>query len=445
MTALDGTASTRSEFLSQSFPEPQNEDSSFRSGSRDNVSRELKVAIVSTCAVATPPTKYGGTELVLADLAQGLAGLGHRPTVFATADSTCVGVRPESALFSSPVWPPDDLAELRHAAAAWKEIAAHLNDFDVVHVNHADALPFTHFLAAQSAQAAQSQGKKSIPTIATVHHDREPRLTAHYAAYPDVSFVAISDRQAKLTWEVPFDTVIHHGLVVDRYPFGEGGEQGAFLGRFSPGKAPHLAIDLAVEEAGMPLVLGGVAHPPERAYFERDLLPRLARHSTKANWVGEVDHEQKVALLQRSKCLVFPIQWEEPFGLVMIEAMLIGTPVVAFACGSAPEVIEDGVTGFLAYTPEEFIDRLKKVGTIDRKRCRERARERWSSTRMARDYVDAYRRAIARHQRTMSAMEEEQLVFGNGNGNGNDSGSGIGAGKDRPRHAAADSRSTMSG
>jgi glycosyltransferase involved in cell wall biosynthesis len=401
MTALDGAASSSSPFqqpLSGRLDAP--------------IARQLKVAILSTCALATPPTKYGGTELVLADLARDLAKLGHRPTVFATADSTCVGARHEGALFAKPVWPPDDLAELRHAAASWREIAQHLDDFDIVHINHAGALPFGHFIPA-------------IPTIATVHHDREPRLNAHYASYPDVSFVAISDRQAQLNWEVPFDTVIHHGMAIDRYPFGEGGEQGAFLGRFAIGKAPHLAIDFAAA-ASMPLALGGNAHPPEREYFEREVEPRLARYSAAGvNWIGEVDHEQKVELLRHSKCLVFPIQWEEPFGLVMIEAMLIGTPVVAFACGAAPEVIEDGVTGYLAHTPEEFVDRLKRVDTIDRKRCRERARERWSSLRMARDYVRAYEAAIARHAHR---PRFEEMV----------------GGKER-QHAAAAHRSAIAG
>ncbi len=163
-------------------------------------SRSLRVAILSTCALSTPPKAYGGTELVVAELARELRNLGHRPTVFATSDSTCVGAR--SCLFAEPVWPPDSLAELRHATAAWSEIVAR-SDFDIVHVNVAEALPFTHFAP--------------IPTVATVHHDRVAAFARHYAAYPEVSFVAISKRQAELTWEVAFQAVIHHGLDIERY------------------------------------------------------------------------------------------------------------------------------------------------------------------------------------------------------------------------------------
>jgi glycosyltransferase involved in cell wall biosynthesis len=334
----------------------------------------LRVAIVSTSAVSTPPKQYGGTELVLAELARELAELGHEPTVFATGDSTCVGAR--TCVFEQPVWPPDPLAELRLESAAWHEIAR--GDFDVVHVNQAEALSFTSWV--------------SVPTVATVHHDRVDSTSAHYAAYPDVAFVAISRRQAELAFEVPFHTVIHHGLDPEVYPVGRGdGGYCAFLGRFAAAKAPHLAID-AANLARVPIRLAGEPHPPERGYFARSVLPRLHEGAV---WVGELDHPRKVDFLGRATALVFPIQWEEPFGLVMIEAMLVGTPVVAFACGAAPEVIDDGVTGFLVATMEELVTRLRDVRSLDRARCRAHARRRWNARRMACAYVDLYREVIA--------------------------------------------------
>jgi glycosyltransferase involved in cell wall biosynthesis len=340
------------------------------------MSRALEIALVSTTATATPPRAYGGTELVVAELAQALVGLGHRPTVFATGDSRCAGSR--RAIIDHPVWPPDTLTEVRHAAFAWEEIAT--GTFDVVHVNHAAAIPFCRLVRR--------------PTVATIHHDREDSLSLHYGAYPEVGYVAISSRQRALAPQIPFCAVVRHGLDVDRYPYGEGtGGYCAFLGRFAPEKGPHLAIDAALA-AGRPIRLGGEAHHVAKAYFDRELVPRLARAGV--DWLGEVGGPRKLDLLADAECLLFPIQWEEPFGLVMIEAMLVGTPVIAFPRGSIPEVVEEGVTGFIVRDASEMAERIRSIAAFDRRRCRERARERWSSLRMARDYVDQYRAAIER-------------------------------------------------
>lgn len=336
----------------------------------DRTPRPLRVGIISTSALSTPPTAYGGTELFIAELARELHELGHSPVVFATGDSTCVGAR--SGPFARAVWPPDPIAELRHIGAAWAEIAED-GLFDVVHVNHAYALPFTAVVP--------------VPTVATIHHDRSEALVAHYASYPDVAFVAISARQAELSHEIPFRSVIHHGLDTSRYPAGAGeGGFCAFLGRFAVDKGPHLAID-AARAAGVPIRLGGEAHPPEREYFLREVAPRLGPG---AEWLGELDHPRKVALLRAARCLLVPIQWEEPFGLVMIEAMLVGTPVIAFSCGAAPEIIDEGVSGFLVSSVEEMRARIADVVGVDRRRCRARARERWGAARMASQYASLY-------------------------------------------------------
>ena len=337
--------------------------------------RTLRVALLSTCALPTPPRAYGGTELAVAELARELQKLGHRPTVFATGDSSCVGAR--ETLFAHAVWPVDRLAELRHAAASWAEIAAR-GDFDVVHVNVPEAVPFAGFVP--------------VPTVATIHHERDAAVVAHYAAYPDVAYVAISQRQAELAWEMPFRAVIHHGVDPARYPLGKGGRRFAFLGRLAPEKGPHLAIE-AARRMRVPLVLGGEPQAAHREYFEKEVAPMLGGSIT---WAGELEQRAKVQLLASCRATLFPIQWEEPFGLVMIESMLVGTPVIAYACGAAPEVIEDGVTGFLVHSIDEMCRRMSDIGTIDRKACGARARERWSAARMAGDYVALYAEAIER-------------------------------------------------
>lgn len=333
----------------------------------------LEIGLVSTCALATPPEGYGGTELVLADLARELVALGHRPTVFATRDSTSAGTH--RALFDAPVWPPDTFAELRHSTFAWEQIAR--SSFDVVHVNTPVAVSFTSLVHK--------------PTVATVHHARFEGIAAHYAAHPNVFFAAISRRQRELSPDVPFRAVIHHGLRPESYPAGAGdGGYCAFLGRLSSEKGPHLAID-AARAAGMPILLAGDPHATDHEYVQAEVLPRLGA-GTKC--LGGVGYEAKLELLRGARCLLMPIQWEEPFGLVLIEAMLVGTPVIAFDLGSAAELVEDGVTGFLCKTPNEMATRIGQVNAIDRARCRERARARWGAARMAREYVDLYRRAI---------------------------------------------------
>jgi glycosyltransferase involved in cell wall biosynthesis len=333
----------------------------------------LEIALVSTCAVSTPPQKYGGTELVLADLARELVAVGHRPTVFATGDSKSAGAR--RSLFEAPVWPPDAFAELRHSEYAWEQIAK--SSFDVVHVNTPIALPFERFV--------------HVPTVATVHHARLDNVAAHYAAHPNIFYAAISKRQRELSPDVPFRAVIHHGLHPESYAAGAGdGGYCAFLGRFAREKAPHLAID-AARAAGLPLRLAGEPHPSERDYVQAEVVPRLGAGTT---CIGEVGHDAKVELLRGARCLLMPIQWEEPFGLVLIEAMLVGTPVIAFDLGSARELVEEGITGFLCNTINEMATRIGQVNAIDRRLCRERARVRWGAARMAREYVDLYHRAI---------------------------------------------------
>lgn len=342
----------------------------------------MRVALLSTCAVSVPPRAYGGTELVIAELAKTLTRLGHDVTVFATGDSS-----PQGELrwhFPRPVWPPNDMAELRHAALSWRSICAEDPPFDIVHVHQAPAVAFS--AVCQDA-----------PTVLTLHHDRVDKLVEYYAEFNEVTYVAISQRQADLVPELDVRHVVLHGLDLDLYPEGKGGGWLAFIGRFAPEKAPDVAIDVALA-TGIPLRMGGKPHWVNGEYFDGEVKPRLAQASELVRWEGEVTFAPKLEMLRGAKATLFPVQWEEPFGLVMIESMLVGTPVVAFSRGAAPEVVEDGVTGYLVRNKEEMIDRVRRIDGIDRAQCRWRARERFGSMRMARDYLRVYEQAAKTHR-----------------------------------------------
>lgn len=345
----------------------------------------MKIGLVSTCALPTPPSGYGGTELVVAELAHGLVELGHDVVVYATGDSSPHGRL--RFLESSPVWPPSVEAAQRHARFALDELGR--SDVDVIHLNDWAALSMLDGVRA--------------PCVITLHHERDDALIEAYAS-SGAALVAISRRQAELLPELPIAAAIHHGIDPSLYPLGEGGGgYAAYLGRFAPEKGTHHAIDAAVR-AGVPLLLGGNAHEVARDYFEREVLPRLYRHRGLVRSLGEVAHEPKLELLRGAEALVMPIEWEEPFGLVMIEAMLVGTPVIAFARGSVPEVVEEGVTGFVVRSVDEMARRLGQLRAFDRARCRRRATERFGYPRMAREYVELYRRLTTRR---VSAAREE--------------------------------------
>jgi glycosyltransferase involved in cell wall biosynthesis len=357
----------------------------------------VRIALVSTPFVAVPPRTYGGTELVVHELAHGLARAGHEVTLFATGDSAAEDLR---FLFRRAIWPPDPYLELLHCAHAARSIRA--GSFDVIHAHSPAMLAFAEELGA--------------PLVYTLHHARDERLSRFYAERPSVRFVAISRRQAELEPGLASE-VVHHGLDPARYlplaVHASARPYAFFLGRLSWCKGPELAVE-AASRAGLELLVAGKPHggdsPPN--WEEQVLRPALA--SPGVHWVGEADLAAKRRAFSGARALLVPIRWEEPFGLVLIEAMLAGCPVVAFPRGSAPELVEDGVTGLLVEDAREMAAALVRLERFDRAACRRRAVERFSSERMTRDYLAVYERAArgltAEAEREAPGAEQNEAV-----------------------------------
>jgi glycosyltransferase involved in cell wall biosynthesis len=335
----------------------------------------VRVALVSTPFVPVPPRGYGGTELVVAELALALRKRGVEVVVYATGDSRLHGTEMRS-YFPEAHWPPDRDVDATHAAWCLRDIARDARGFDVVHLHSLAAIELARLCP--------------YPVLATLHHHRDPTLSPIYAANPQVKLVAISASQAYREL-VPVSAVVHHGLSPDRFPFLPDQGYLLYLGRYSREKGPHLAIEIAAR-AELPLLMAGEPH--ELDYFEEELSPMMRRHGVID--VGAVGGPRKTTLLAHARALLFPIQWDEPFGLVMIEAQLSGVPVLALRRGSVPEVIEDGITGLVADDPAELISGARIIERLfDRARIRQLAQRRWSADRMAGDYLRLYQEAAA--------------------------------------------------
>jgi glycosyltransferase involved in cell wall biosynthesis len=318
----------------------------------------MKIALVSTPFLAVPPRDYGGTELVVHELAEGLHARGHQVTLFATGDSQSnAEIR---ALFTEARWPPDPLTDLNHVGWAFREVTR-AGGYDLIHAHSAAALALGSLLP-------------ELPVVYTLHHEREETLSDFYGHYPDAYYVAISADQRSREIALPHCHVIHHGLDSDRYQWRRGAaDYVCFVGRFSRVKGPHTAMDVA-SAAGLPIRVAGEVHEPDRAFAERHVLPRL--NLPHVEFLGCVGMAAKVPLLRDARALLAPIEWNEPFGLILIEAMLSGCPVIAYGRGSVPELVEPGVTGYIVGSAEEMAAVIRPGGVLDhfdRAACRARA------------------------------------------------------------------------
>jgi glycosyltransferase involved in cell wall biosynthesis len=339
----------------------------------------MRIGLIAPPWVPVPPPAYGGLEAVVDRLARGLVSAGHEVLLAAAANSQC----PVPQVEHTDEVPPDaaiagdTIREMTHAAKAYAAMA----DMDVIH-DHTIAGPLYRHRPPRP------------PVVTTNHGPFEPRPNHLFACMQvDTAIVAISRHQASTAEGVHITRVIHHGLDEGDVPIGAGaGEYAAFLGRMCPDKGAREAIEVA-RLAGVPLKIAAkMREEAEFDYFKTEVEPLLGAD---IEYVGEVDEAGKYELLGAAFALLNPIQWFEPFGLVMIESLACGTPVVATPFGSVPEIVEDGQTGFLRESAEDLAACLQKADQLDRKACRNVVETRFSTARMVAEHLDLYTQLLA--------------------------------------------------
>jgi glycosyltransferase involved in cell wall biosynthesis len=337
----------------------------------------MRIAQIAPPWTPIPPPLYGGIELVVDLLCRGLQAAGHEVLLYATGDSTCPvptrWVLPEAEGTRIGMAIP----ELRHVLHAYEAVQG----VDIVH-DHTVFGPL------------YSERFPHLPVVTTIHGPFNEELTDLYRIVADrLPVICVSHDQRATAPSVPIARVIHHGVDASAFPVGDGqGGYCLFLGRMSPDKGAHRAIE-ACRKAGVPLLMAAKMREPwERAYFDAEVAPNLG---DEIRYLGEVPHEEKLALLGDAMALINPIRWHEPFGLVMIEALACGTPVITFREGAAPEIVDDGRTGFLCADESEMADAIERVGELDRSACRAAVEGYFSVERMVDEHIDLFEQILA--------------------------------------------------
>jgi glycosyltransferase involved in cell wall biosynthesis len=348
----------------------------------------MRIAQVAPLYESVPPKYYGGTERVVSYLSEELVRQGHDVTLFASGDSETkarlVAACPRSLRLDKRCQD-----QMVHHYLMLENVFQHAAKFDIIHF-HVDYL---HFPLSR---------RVAVTHVTTLHGRLDlPDLIPLYQEFCDMPVISISNGQREpLPW-ANWQATVYHGLPADLYRFRpEPGSYLAFLGRISPEKRVDRAIEIAMR-VGMPLRMAAKVDRVDKDYFESVIAPLL--RNPLVEFVGEIGDGEKDEFLGNAYALLFPIDWPEPFGLVMIEAMACGTPVIAYRGGAVPEVMEQGHTGFIVHGLENAVEAVRHVAQLSRKRCREVFEQRFTAARMAHDYVEQYERLIVRSQEVSEA------------------------------------------
>ena len=347
----------------------------------------MKIAQIAPLAESCPPRLYGGTERIVSYLTEELVRQGHEVCLFASGDSitsaelvpcTKMALRLDSSV--------KDM--IPYHVMMLDQVARRADEFDVLHF-HIDHLHYPLMRPYADRILTTLHGRLDLPD-----------LVPFYSAFPEPALISISDAQRSPMPPVNWLATVPHGLPRNLLPYRKtpSGEYFAFLGRISPEKGPDKAIEIAAK-AGVPLKMAAKIDAADQGYWDQVVAPMVAAHAN-VEFIGEINELQKADFLGNARALLFPICWPEPFGLVMIEAMACGTPVIALAHGSVPEIIDHGVSGFVVNSVQGAVEAAQSINRLDRPTIRARFEQRFTAERMARDYLAAYRRLAAVGQRS---------------------------------------------
>jgi glycosyltransferase involved in cell wall biosynthesis len=358
----------------------------------------MRIAQIAPLHERVPPKLYGGTERVVSFLTEELVRQGHDVTLFASGDSQTSAKLVRCCDMALRLNPRVQNA-LPYHMIMLDEVCRRIDEFDILHF-HIDV-----FHAPLVREIADR-------TLTTLHGRLDlPDLAPFYAAFPDLPLASISNDQQQYLSDVNWLGTAYHGLPRDLLPFrSEADGYLAFLGRVSPEKRPDRAIEIATL-SGMPLKIAAKVDPADQSYWENKIRPMVAAHPD-VEFIGEIDEYQKADFLGGATALLFPIEWPEPFGLVMIEAMACGTPVIAYRRGSVPEIIEENVSGFLVDSIGEAVMAVQRIAGLDRAKVRAEFERRFTAERMARGYLDMYRKLLS----VRSRAERVRMLTGRNEG-----------------------------
>lgn len=347
-------------------------------GTPAHVDVPLRIVVVAPPWYAVPPTAYGGIEGLVGELVEALVARGHDVTSVGVGGSVPMGGFVQTYDEPQFLFMGNELTGVVHSAEAL-EIVRSLAP-DVVH-DHTSAF-------------ALGAASLDMPVVMTVHGPADGEAGRYLAAVGSyVHLVSISRAQRSAAPELPWFDTVHNGLNLSKFPYSEHrGDHAIFLGRMSPDKGAHVAIDIA-QAAGVRIKLAGkVTEDLEHEYFETYVRPRLGPD---VEWLGELGGSEKESALSQAACLLFPLQWDEPFGLVVLEALACGTPVLSLNRGAVPELMVDGVTGFVRDTPEELVPLFAQLGSIAPADCRRHVEQEFSMVATVEGYERVYRKAVA--------------------------------------------------